>query len=124
LNIFKRYIFWTEPRGNLHYDVMVTLILAFIFLSPHFIDFKAKPVPDAPLAANSVLVKPLGNSEFLYEIPIAQLNGATDNTARQQAIQSVVESLSGAGKVQQFNAVHNGHGSVVAYDAVVKRTTP
>jgi hypothetical protein len=124
VNIFKRYIFWTEPRGNLHYDVMVTLILAFIFISPHYINFKAKPVPDAPLAANSVLVKPLGKSEFLYEIPIAQLDGATDDTARQQLIQNVVESLSGPGKVQQFNAVHDGHGTVVAYDAVVKRANP
>jgi hypothetical protein len=124
MNIFKRYIFWTEPRGNLHYDVMVTVILLFLFVSPHYINFKAKPVPDAPLAENSVLVKPLGKSQFLYEIPIAQLQGATNDDTRQQAIMSVVESMSGPTKVEQFSAVHDGKGSVVAYDAVVRRTNP
>jgi hypothetical protein len=124
VNIFKRYIFWTEPRGNLHYDVMVTVILLFLFVSPHYINFKAKPVPDAPLASNSVLVKPLGKSEFLYEIPVEQLQGATNDDARQQAIAGVVQSMSGATKVEQFNAVHDGKGRVVAYDAVVRRANP
>jgi len=49
MNVLKRYIFWTYPRGSFHYDVMVTLILAFLFVSPHFIDFKDKPVPAVPL---------------------------------------------------------------------------
>ena len=39
----KGYLFWTYTRGSFHYDVMVTLILAFIFIAPHFIDFKDKP---------------------------------------------------------------------------------
>jgi hypothetical protein len=34
-NIFKSYFYWTYPRGCFHYDVMVTLILAFIFITPH-----------------------------------------------------------------------------------------
>jgi hypothetical protein len=33
--ILKSYFYWTYPRGCFHYDVMVTLILAFIFLTPH-----------------------------------------------------------------------------------------
>src|ERR1041385_1168634 len=39
----KGYVFWTYARGSFHYDVMVTLILAFIFIAPHYIDFKDKP---------------------------------------------------------------------------------
>ena len=34
MNILRRYFFWTYERGSFHYDVMVTLILLFIFLSP------------------------------------------------------------------------------------------
>lgn len=30
----RRFIFWEYPRGCWQYDVMVALILAFIFLSP------------------------------------------------------------------------------------------
>ena len=35
----KGYIFWTYDRGSFHYDVMVSLILLFIFVAPRFIDF-------------------------------------------------------------------------------------
>jgi hypothetical protein len=124
MNLVKRYIFWTEERGSLHYDVMVTVILLFIFVSPHYINFKAKPVPDAPLASNSVLVKPLGQSQFLYEIPVGQLQGAANDDARQQAIRDVVQSMAGPMKVEQYSAVHDGKGTVVAYDAVARRANP
>ena len=39
----KGYLFWTYELGSFHYDVMVSLILAFIFIAPHFIDFKDQP---------------------------------------------------------------------------------
>ena len=32
--ILLSYFYWTYPRGCFHYDVMVTLILLFIFLTP------------------------------------------------------------------------------------------
>src|SRR5208282_6613606 len=41
--ILKSYFYWTYPRGNVHYDVMVSLILIFIFVAPHFWDFGDKP---------------------------------------------------------------------------------
>lgn len=42
-NIFKTYFYWTYPRGNVHYDVMVTLILLFIFVTPWLWDYGDKP---------------------------------------------------------------------------------
>lgn len=41
--LLKNYFYWTYPRGNVHYDVMVTLILLFIFVTPQFWDFGDKP---------------------------------------------------------------------------------
>lgn len=41
--LLKSYFYWTYPRGNIHYDVMVTLILLFIFVAPHLWDFGDKP---------------------------------------------------------------------------------
>lgn len=43
LKTIKGYIWWTYERGSFHYDVMVTIILLFIFLAPHLIDFRDKP---------------------------------------------------------------------------------
>jgi hypothetical protein len=41
--VFGSYFYWTYRRGSFHYDVMVTLILLFIFVAPRFWDFGAKP---------------------------------------------------------------------------------
>ncbi|HUX46003.1 MAG TPA: hypothetical protein VMV57_14740, partial [Terracidiphilus sp.] len=41
--ILKSYFYWTYKRGSFHYDIMVTLILLFIFLTPRFWDFGDKP---------------------------------------------------------------------------------
>jgi hypothetical protein len=41
--IFTSYFYWTYSRGSFHYDVMVTLILLFIFVTPHLWNYGAKP---------------------------------------------------------------------------------
>ena len=41
--ILSSYFYWTYPRGSFHYDIMVTLILLFIFVTPHLWDYGAKP---------------------------------------------------------------------------------
>jgi hypothetical protein len=42
MGALKRFIFWDFPRGSWQYDVMVGLILAFIFLTPKTI-FRDQP---------------------------------------------------------------------------------
>ena len=39
----RSYVLWQHERGTLHYDIMVTLILIFIFFSPRVINFNDKP---------------------------------------------------------------------------------
>lgn len=41
--VLRSYFYWTYSRGSFHYDVMVTLILLFIFVTPHLWDYGAKP---------------------------------------------------------------------------------
>ena len=41
--ILSSYFYWTYERGSFHYDIMVTLILLFIFVTPHLWDYGAKP---------------------------------------------------------------------------------
>ena len=52
----KSYFFWTHQRGSFHYDVMVTLILLFIFISPIYWPFGDKPVRDAGLVSPTLVV--------------------------------------------------------------------
>ena len=47
--ILLSYFYWTYPRGCFHYDVMVTLILAFIFITPHLWNYGDRPLATAHL---------------------------------------------------------------------------
>ena len=44
MGAIKRFILWDFPRGSWQYDVMVGLIVAFIFLTPKTI-FRDQPKP-------------------------------------------------------------------------------
>ncbi len=43
--VLLSYFYWTYPRGSFHYDVLVTLILLFIFVTPLFWNYGDKPSP-------------------------------------------------------------------------------
>jgi hypothetical protein len=125
MNIFRRYFFWTYERGSLHYDVMVTLILLFIFVAPRFIDFKDKPVPFLPLEHSQVLIKEQGvdgrDGRFVYEIRVDDLHGATSDAAIRQAILNVVEPIAGDVTLDHYTPVQDAKGHIVAYDATILR---
>jgi len=40
------FLWWSYPRGSLEYDIMVAIILAFIFLTPRHL-FRDQPRPVA-----------------------------------------------------------------------------
>jgi hypothetical protein len=123
MKILRSYIFWTYERGSFHYDVMVTLILLFLFVSPRFIDFKDRPVPEIPLQQSEVLVKSArsvsGEAEFVYEIRVDDLRGAKTDPEIREAILKVVEPIAGAVTVESYSPVADTKGHVVAYDATI-----
>ena len=62
----KRFFFWDYPRAGWQYDLMVGLILAFIFLTPR--DW----FRDQPRASNVVMIRPDAfwvDSELLSNSP-------------------------------------------------------
>jgi len=125
MNLIGKYIFWTYERGSFHYDVMVTLILAFLFISPRFIDFKDKPVAEIPLHASEVLVREQGSTgtdaRFIYEIRAEDLHGAANEADIRAAILNVIEPISGSVTLLKYAPVADAHGKVIAYDATVLR---
>ncbi len=131
--LLHSYVFWTYERGSIHYDLMVTLILIFLFVSPRVIDFGDKPVATVPLRSSEVLVKEDGVSgsqhRFIYEIRAdqhtGQANGAPSQSqteeARRAAILRMVEPISGEVTLDRYEPVLDAHGKVVAYDAYILR---
>jgi hypothetical protein len=123
--LLRSYIFWSYERGSFHYDIMVTAILIFMFVSPHFIDFKDKPVETVALHASEVLVKEAGtegeSSRFVYQIRSDDMGGATTDPERRAAILRVIEPISGEVSLERYEAVHDAQGKVIAYNAWVLR---
>lgn len=125
MNTLKRYFFWTYERGSFHYDVMVTLILLFIFISPRFIDFRAKPVRVVPLHKSEVLVKAEGEEgiyqRFVYEIRVEDLGGAKSDDEMREALLRVIQPIAGYIRIESYVPVMDTKGRIVAYDATVLR---
>ena len=125
MNLLRSYFFWTYERGSFHYDIMVTLILIFLFVSPRFIDFKDRPVQQVPLQHSEVLVKAVGGSaqeaQFVYEIRVDDLHGAKTDGEMRTAILNVVEPIAGDVTLQKYAPVVDIKGHIVAYDATVVR---
>jgi hypothetical protein len=124
--ILRSYIFWTYERGSFHYDVMVTLILIFLFVSPHVINYNDRPVETVALRSSEVLVTEAGrsgsNSRFKFQIRADQEGGpqvGQTEDERRAAILRVVEPISGEVTLERYEPVVDAHGKIVAYDAWV-----
>ena len=76
----RDFILWSYERGTLQYDVMVTLILLFVFLSPIWIDFHDKPVERNPHPIG-VVVTPEPGGGFIYQIEGSAVAGGTARAA-------------------------------------------
>lgn len=121
IKLLRSYLFWTYERGSFHYDVMVTLILLFLFVGPRFIDFKARPVETVTLDPSEVLVKEAGTTEagkiFVYQIRAQDLEGATTDSDRQAAILNLIEPISGHVTLRHYEPVRDAKGKITAYNA-------
>jgi hypothetical protein len=110
--ILRSYLFWTYERGSFHYDVMVTLILAFIFLTPRIWNYGDHPQRET-LAAGDVLVKLAGPGGYVYEIPAGAVH--SDGVSLDSQLQQEIQSVSGAVVMDRYQAVKEPHGKITAY---------
>jgi hypothetical protein len=108
----KGYVWWMYPRGSVHYDVMVTLILAFIFLAPLWINFRDKPVVRSPYQTE-VVVRADGNG-FLYKVDAAAIKPGDDEAIREELLR-VIEPVAGEIRIDRYEAVRDDKHNVVAY---------
>ena len=121
--LLHSYIFWTYERGSFHYDIMVTLILLFLFIAPHVIDFHDRPIPEVPQRSQEVLVRNAGDDghRFVYKIRRDDLNGATSPADIGGHIAQIVHTIAGDAQLENIKPVTDPHGRVVAYDVTVRR---
>ena len=115
----RDYILWSHERGTIHYDVMVTLILLFVFLSPRWINYKDKPVEHNP-HRTGVVVTPDGQGGFIYQIEARAVDGRDDDAIRGQLLK-VIEPIAGEATISNYEAVRDQSGNILAYKVWVQR---
>ena len=118
----RDYLFWSYERGTIQYDVMVTIILLFVFLSPRLINFKDKPVEHNP-HRTGVAVVPDGQGGLIYQIEAAavgQAVGNDDSVIRGELLQ-IIEPISGEVSITKVESVRDGSGRVLSYKVWVAR---
>ena len=114
----RGYILWSYERGTLHYDIMVTLILLFVFVSPHFINYKDKPVERNPHPIG-VMVIPDAQGGFIYQIPASAVNAKSEADVRKQLVK-IIEPISGAVNVSRYETVKDASGHALSYKVWVE----
>jgi len=115
----RDYILWSHERGTIQYDVMVTIILLFVFLSPLAINFKDKPVDHNP-HRTGVVVIPDGQGGFIYQIEARAIQGKDEAAIRSELL-SIIEPISGEITISKYETVRDRSGSILAYKVWVQR---
>jgi len=108
----KGYFWWTYPRGSVHYDVMVTLILAFIFLTPIWVNFRDKPVERSP-HQTEVVVQAEGDG-FIYTVDASAVKADSDEDIRESLVR-VIEPVAGEITIDRYEPVRDSKHKVVTY---------
>jgi hypothetical protein len=115
----RGYILWQHERGTLHYDIMVTLILIFILLSPRVINFNDKPVGRNP-HPTEVVVKADAQGHLLYQVAASAVSPGDDRSVRDQLLH-IIEPISGAVSIVSYEPVSDSKGQVQSYKVLAKR---
>jgi hypothetical protein len=111
--ILSSYFYWTYPRGSFHYDVMVTLILLFIFVTPHFWDYGAKP-SYVTQPSHPFLVVPNGRGVIITvqasDVTVAP--GASNGEVK-KALRKAIEPVTGDDVfVERWETITDGQGNL------------
>ena len=112
--ILKSYLFWTYPRGSFHYDVMVTLILAFLFVSPRLINYHDRP-QETLTSTKDILVRTNGRNAWIYQIGADQLADTTNDSRLKAELQQRVEWISGPVQLDKYREEKDASGRVTQY---------
>jgi hypothetical protein len=115
----RSYILWQHERGTLHYDIMVTLILLFIFFSPRVINFNDKPISRDP-HPTEVVVTSDAEGRLIYQVSASAVTAGDERNVREQLLR-IIEPISGAVSIISYETVSDGKGKLQGYRVVAQR---
>lgn len=115
--ILKSYFYWTYPRGSFHYDVMVTLILAFIFITPQMWNYGDKPpLTGGPHEPIQVLGD--GGKGLILTVPASEVTAPENasDSAVKKALKLAMQPVTGdAVAIERWEVTKDAYGNPVAW---------
>jgi hypothetical protein len=106
MRTLSRFLFWDFPRASWQYDVMVALILIFIFATPR--DF----FRDQPKAASVVMILP-----GTYLIQPRELSGIAENDLVPKASALIEKRFKIKSHIDHVEAMYDDEQEVIGYIA-------
>jgi len=90
---------------------MVTIILAFIFLTPRSV-FKDSP-NSLRLHRNEIVVRSDGPNAFVYELNASEVTASESDT--QKMLKAVLDPIAGDIEITRYEALEDNSGKVTGY---------
>jgi hypothetical protein len=118
--ILRSYLFWTYPRGSFHYDVMVTLILIFLFVSPRLINYRDRP-QETLTATKDILVRANGPNALTFQIGADQLVDTSSDEKLKAELLQRIQTVSGNLQIDRYRAEKDASGHVTQYQVWAHR---
>jgi hypothetical protein len=120
---FNSYFYWTHSRGSVQYDVMVTLILAFIFVTPHLWNYGDKP---SNVAGPIHPIEVIGNDGhgLILTVWAADVNvdAAAPDAMVRKALRKAIEPVTGdAVSVDHWELSRDANGNPAAWKVWARR---
>lgn len=107
---FQRFILWDYPRASWQYDVVVLLIVAFIFFTPREW-FKDQP------RASSIVMLPIAGAEEVFYLE-RQLMADLDEPARLAKARQLLKGKDGKKlNVQRVEPLYNSEKEIIGFAA-------
>ena len=130
--ILSRTFFWTYERGSFHYDIMVTLILLFLFLSPRVVLLTPRrwfnEQPQVGVSAYSGEVQRLPGPVGLdtYRVDARLLAPPVQTPALENDLHNALKTTlpelhNGRFNISKIEPVRDASGTVIAYDVEIHR---
>jgi hypothetical protein len=115
--VVKSYFYWTYTRGSFHYDVMVTLILAFIFITPWLWNYGDKPRSTASNTQPIVIVGDGGHG-LIVTLHASDVNlpAASSDAAIKKTLKKAMEPVLGDSMyVERWEIARDRNGNPVSW---------
>lgn len=116
--VVSSYVWWTHARGSVHYDVMVTLILLFVFIAPFKIEFNDKPAERIP-HPTGIVAYPDGQQGLVFEVASSAVSSKEPDAIKAELLRTI-EPYSGEAELVRYEAIRE-QGKVVLYRVWIQR---